>query len=305
MPRLVLLAFIWGWSFLFMKVAVEGITPATIAWGRIALGALVLWAVVRRRGLHVPADRSTLRHFLVVAICGNVLPFTMLAWAEQHITSALTAVLNASTPLFTALCAAVALSERLRPVQVAGLGAGIVGVAVAAGFGAEDLSGSSVVASLAAIFAGAGYGLAFVYMRRHLLGLSPVVAATGQLTVGALILWPLALGTSLADGLSLTPTRVASVVLLGAAGTGAAYVLSYGVIAELGPTRASLVTYLIPVVAVLVGVVVLDEPFGWRIVFGGVLTVVGIAAVNRKAVAPDEVAAEVGVVAGAGSGPSG
>jgi drug/metabolite transporter (DMT)-like permease len=82
-------------------------------------------------------------------------------------------------------------------------------------------------------------------------------------------------------------------------------VLSYGVIAELGPTRASLVTYLIPVVAVLVGVVVLDEPFGWRIVFGGVLTVVGIAAVNRKAVAADEVAAEVGVVAGAGSGPSG
>jgi drug/metabolite transporter (DMT)-like permease len=285
MLRLLTLSLIWGWSFLFIKVAGEGIPPATIAWARIALGALALWAFVRQQGLRVPGDRVMIRHFAVVAVAGNVLPFTLLAWAEQHITSALTSVLNASTPLFTALVAALALSERLRPVQLVGLATGVVGVAVAAGFGAADLSGSSALASLAAASAGAGYGVAFVYMRRHLTGvagLPPLVAATGQLTTGAVLMLPVAVGATAVGGLDLTPSRVASIVLLGAMGTGVAYVLSYGVIADLGPTKASLVTYLIPFVAVVVGIAVLDEPFEWRIVVGGLVTVAGIAAVNRR-----------------------
>jgi drug/metabolite transporter (DMT)-like permease len=282
MLRLVTLSLIWGWSFLFIKVAGEGIAPATIAWARIALGALALWAFVRQQGLRVPGDRVMVRHFAVVAVAGNVVPFTLLAWAEQHITSALTSVLNASTPLFTALFAAVALSERLRPVQLIGLATGVVGVAVAAGLGAGDLSGSSVAASLAAASAGVGYGIAFVYMRRHLTGLPPLVAATGQLTTGAVLMLPVAVAAMAVGGLDLTPSRVASIVLLGAMGTGVAYVLSYGIIADLGPTKASLVTYLIPVVAVVVGIAVLDEPFEWRIVVGGLVAVAGIAAVNRK-----------------------
>lgn len=291
MLRLVVLSVIWGWSFLFIKVAGEGITPAAIAWSRIALGALALWAFVHHQGLRVPTDRTTLRHFAVVAVAGNIVPFTLLAWAEQHISSALTSVLNASTPLFTALFAALALSERLRLVQIAGLAVGLAGVAVAAGLGAADLHGSSAAASLAAALAGAGYGIAFVYMRRHLTGLPPLVAATGQLTAGGALLLPVAVVTTAVGGLDLTPTRVASIVLLGAFGTGVAYVLSYGIIAELGPTKASLVTYLIPVVAVIVGIVVLDEQFEWRILMGGLVTVVGIAAVNRKRPAEPEAAA--------------
>ena len=136
MRRLFLLAFIWGWSFLFIKVAVEGLTPTTVAWARITLGAAVLALVLRSQGGRVPTDRVMLRHFAVVTLAGNIVPFTLLAWGEQHITSALTAVLNASTPLFTALFAAVALHERLRPVQVVGLAVGVVGVSVAAGLGA-------------------------------------------------------------------------------------------------------------------------------------------------------------------------
>jgi drug/metabolite transporter (DMT)-like permease len=282
MRRLVLLAFIWGWSFLFIKVAGAGLTPFALAWSRIALGALVLYAVLRSQGGRVPTDRRSLRHFAVTALVGNILPFAMLAYAEEHITSALTAVLNASTPLFTALFAAVALSERLRAIQFAGLGVGVAGVAVAAGLGADDLAGSSLLATLAAALAGAGYGMAFVYMRRHLVGIPPLVAASGQLAMGAALFWPVALGTSLVEGIELTPTRVASVVMLGLFGTGIAYVLNYRIIAELGATAASLVTYLIPVVAVVVGIVVLDEPFEWRLVVGGGLTIAGIAAVNRR-----------------------
>lgn len=126
--RLLILAFIWGWSFLFIKVAVGGITPSTVAWARITLGAAVLLVVLRSQGGDVPLDRTHLRHFTIAAVAGNVVPFTLLAWGEQYITSALTAVLNASTPLFTAVFAAIGLSERLRPVQVAGLTLGITGV---------------------------------------------------------------------------------------------------------------------------------------------------------------------------------
>jgi drug/metabolite transporter (DMT)-like permease len=281
-PRLFLLAFIWGWSFLFIKVAGEGLTPSTVAWARIALGAVVLYAVLRSQAGKVPLDAISRRHYAVVALAGNIVPFTLLAWGEQHITSALTAVLNASTPLFTALFAAIGLGERLRPVQIAGLGLGVVGVAVAAGVGASDLEGSSAAGALAAIFAGAGYGIAFVYMRRHLVSYPPIVAATGQLATGAVLLFPVAAASSVAGGVSLTPTRVVSIVLLGVLGTGAAYVLSYRIIADIGATKASLVTYIIPVVAVTVGILVLDEPFEARLVVGGALTAAGIAAVNRK-----------------------
>jgi drug/metabolite transporter (DMT)-like permease len=291
--RLFLLAFIWGWSFLFIKVAVDGLTPTTVAWARIALGAAVLYAILRHQGGRIPVDRTSLRHYAVAATTGNIVPFTLLAWGEQHITSALTAVLNASTPLFTAVFAAIGLSERLRPVQIAGLALGMAGVAVAAGLGASDLEGSSTAGALASILAGAAYGIAFVYMRRHLVSYPPIVAATGQLATGAVMLFPLAALTSILDGVSLTPTRLGAIVALGVIGTGLAYVLNYRVIGDLGPTNASLVTYVIPVVAVVVGIVVLDEPFEWRLVVGGLLTVGGIAAVNAKRPARERVPATV------------
>ena len=174
-------------------------------------------------------------------------------------------------------------------MQLAGLAVGVVGVAVAAGLGVDDLSGASLWATIAAALAGAGYGWGFVYIRRHLSEHPPVAAAAGQLVVAAVLAWPVALGTTLASGIDLTPRRVGAVVLLGVLGvlgTGFAYVLSYGVVADLGPTAASLTTYLIPVVAVIVGIVVLDEAFEWRLVLGGGLTVLGVAAVNRRR-APD------------------
>ena len=212
MRRLFLLAFIWGWSFLFIKVAVEGLTPTTVAWARITLGAAVLTLVLRSQGGRVPTDRVMLRHFAVVTLAGNIVPFTLLAWGEQHITSALTAVLNASTPLFTALFAAVALHERLRRVQVLGLAVGVVGVSVAAGLGASDLAGSSLAGALAAVAAGAAYGVTFIYMRMHLLSIPPLVAATGQLTAGAILLFPVAAVTSAVGGIHLTPTRVLAIL---------------------------------------------------------------------------------------------
>ncbi len=282
MNRFFLLAFIWGWSYLFIKVAVDGMTPTAVAGLRVALGAAVLLAVLRSRGVRLPTEPAMWRHFAVVALFGSVLPFTMLAWGEQRITSALTAVLNASTPLFTALAAALYLGTKLRRIQAVGLMVGMAGVAVAAGVGGSDLANSSFSGSMASVLAGACYGISFAYMRRHLVDIPPLVAAAGQLVAATIVLAPFALATSAVNGIDLSPTRTLAIVLLGTLGTGLAYVLNYRVVAELGPTRASLVTYVIPVVAVAVGVVVLGEPFELRLLAGGVLIVAGIAAVHER-----------------------
>jgi drug/metabolite transporter (DMT)-like permease len=280
--RLLLLAFVWGWSFLFIKVAVEGMTPATVAAARIGLGALALHVVLRLRRTTLPRDPTFWRHVAICAVFANALPFTLLAWGEQHISSALTAVLNASTPLFTVLSGALYIGDRFGRRELLGLGLGLAGVAVAAGIGGDDLVGSALGGALAAVGAGAGYGFALVYAKRHLLDVPAELAATGQLTVGIAIMLPFAIATTSADGIDLEPHRVLAVVLLGAVGTGFAYLLYYRSVAELGPTTTSLVTYLIPPIAVVVGVVALDETFHLRVVLGGALIVCGIALVQDR-----------------------
>jgi drug/metabolite transporter (DMT)-like permease len=279
-----ILAFIWGWSFLFIKVAVQGMTPATVAWARVTLGAGVMLVVLRARRTQLPprSERAQWRHFVVLAITYNAVPFTLLAWAEQHISSALAAVLNASTPLFAAALTAVLLGERLRAAQFAGLVLGFVGVAVAAGVGGDDFSGSSRWGELAVVGVSACYGFGFTYAQRHLAGIAPVVTAGGQLLAATVILLPVAAVTTAARGLELTPTRALSIVLLGAVGTGIAYLINYQSIAELGSTKASVVTYLVPVVAVVVGVLFLDEAFEVGLVVGGGLTIAGIAMLHGR-----------------------
>jgi drug/metabolite transporter (DMT)-like permease len=282
MKRLVLTALIWGWSFLFIKVAVAGMTPSAVAGARIALGAVTMLVVVRAQGIVLTRDRTTWRHLLVMGVMFNVLPFTFLAWGEERITSALAAVLNATTPLFAALMTAILLGERLRRVQLAGIVLGFVGVAIAAGVGGSDLAGSSVIGSLAVVAAALCYGFGYTYARRNLSETPPLVATTGQLILGSMVVVPFAVGTSVQHGIDLPPHRLLAIVLLGVLGTGYANFLNYRTIAELGPTRASVVTQLVPVVAVTVGVLFLGEPFRIRLVVGGALTLFGIALLNDR-----------------------
>lgn len=290
MRRVALLAFVWGWSFLFIKVAVEGMTPATVACVRTALGATTLLALARSQRL-APPPPGLWRRFAVAGLLHNALPFTLLAYSGERISSALNAVLNSTTALFAALIVAAAFGERLRRPQAAGLLLGVVGVALAAGLGASDLGSASLAGAAGSVGAAACYGAAFVYTQRHLMGLSPVVASARQLVAGAALTFPFAVGTSVADGVALSPRRVVAVALLGVVGTGLAYVLNYRNIAELGSTRASLVTYLVPVVAVAVGVAFLDEEFHPRLLAGGALIVVGIALVQGRLRLPRRAAA--------------
>ena len=288
MRRLFLLAGIWGWSFLFIKVAVGGMSPASVTFARVALGMVVLLVVVRARRLRMPGGREVWRHFAVVGAVGSAVPFTLLAWGEQHIPSALTAVLNAGTPLFAALLVAGFLGQRLRRSQSVGLLLGFLGVGVAAGLGASDLSGSSLAGEAAAVGAGACYAIAITYAKRHMSDLSPLVSAAGQLVTATVMTLPFAVVSTAREGIDLTGRRLLAVVLLGVLGTGLAYVLFYRVIADLGPTMASAVTYLVPVMAVTVGVLFLHEPFHLRLLAGGALIVGGIVLLNGQGVRPRE-----------------
>jgi len=286
MRRLLLLAFIWGWSFLFIKVAVEGMTPTAVAAARITLGAITLHVVLRARRDALPTSRVFWRHAAVSAVFANILPFTMLAWGEERITSALTAVLNASTPLFTAIAGALYLGTRLGRREILGLLIGIAGVAVAAGVGGSDLANSSLAGAAAAVLAGACYGFALTYAAKHQMNVSALIAATGQLTAGAVLLLPIATVMSVREGIDMDPHRVLAIGLLGVVGTGLAYLLYYRSVADLGPTTTSLVTYMIPVIAVVLGVVLLDEPFHLRVIAGGAMIVLGIALVQRRITLP-------------------
>jgi drug/metabolite transporter (DMT)-like permease len=282
LPRLLAVAFIWGWSFLLIKVALEAAPPAFIAWSRVLLGAAVLIPILRHAGERVLPPRSQWLHGLVLGLFSSALPFTLIAWGEQRITSALASVLNACTPLAAALFAAWLLRERLRPAQIAGLLAGVVGVGLVAGVGGGDLAGSSVTGTLAVVAAAVSYGLAFPYSRRFLTGLSATQMAVGPLIGAAILLTVPAAAEAARHGLHPTPIRVAALLLLGCVGTGIALRLNYHTVLQLGPTTASLVTYLVPVVGVTVGVTVLGEPFSLRQLAGGLTIILSVALVQGR-----------------------
>jgi len=283
--RLVLLAFIWGWSFLFIKVVVERSSPQFVAWGRVVFGLVVVLAVLYGGGERLP-ERRWWGHLAVLAVAMSVMPFTMIAWGEERITSALTSVLNACTPLFAAAFSAWLLRARLRPPQLAGLAIALAGVAVVAGLGGGDLAGSSFTGTLGVVAGSAGYGFGFAYAHRFVEDLSPIRLAAGQLATAALLLTP---GTAVEvarGGVEFTPLVALCLVLLGGLGTGYAYVLNYRILKDVGGTGASLVTYLIPIVGVAAGILVLGEPFSLRQVAGALVIIFGIALVQGRLLGP-------------------
>ena len=222
----------------------------------------------------------------MLALAMSVMPFTAIAWGEERITSALTSVLNACTPLFAAAFSAWLLRARLRPPQLAGLTIALAGVAVVAGLGGGDLAGSSFTGTLGVVAGSAGYGFGFAYAHRFVEDLSPIRLAAGQLATAALLLTP---GTAVEvarGGVEFTLLVALCLVLLGGLGTGYAYVLNYRILKDVGGTGASLVTYLIPIVGVGAGVLVLHEPFSLRQVAGALVIVFGIALVQGRLLGP-------------------
>jgi drug/metabolite transporter (DMT)-like permease len=293
--RLVLLGAIWGSSFLFIKVALEDLTPMQIVAGRVAVGALLLVTLLHARGGRIPRERQLLGPLAIMALIGNIVPFALITWGEQYITSSLTAILNSTTPLFTLLIAAVALEgESLRAMRATGVVLGFAGVGVIVGF---ETTGS-IEGMVAVTIASLSYAASFVYARRHLSGrdLPPLTLPATQLLISAVLTLPLALVDVVRTTPVLTLDATASALALGLLGTGWAYVLYYRLIADIGATSASFVTYLIPIFGIALGAVVLGEDLGLNTIAGAVLVIGGIALAelgNRRPRPPEAAASEM------------
>jgi drug/metabolite transporter (DMT)-like permease len=271
------LATVWGASFLFIKVGLRGLSPTQVTSARVWFGALTLVgiAAVRRRPL--PRSLAVYGHLLVVALLLCVLPFTLFAYGETRISSGLASIINATTPLLTMAFASVFLaSERPTAVRLAGLALGFAGVLVV--FAPwRGVGSGSLVGELACLGATACYGAAFVYLRRFVmpLRLDPVTVALVQVGLAAVVLLVAAPFLS-AHPVHVTWPVLGSMLALGILGTGLAYVMNTNVVAGLGATAASTVTYLTPVVGVVLGVAVLGERISWNEPVGGLVVIAGI-----------------------------
>ncbi|MEU4802672.1 DMT family transporter [Actinosynnema sp. NPDC023587] len=288
MGKFVLLSAIWGSSFALIKIAVDAGVPAVwVAFFRCLFGAVALWAVcaVQRQGL--PRDRGLWGHALVVAALLNSVPFTLLAFGETKVSSVLAGVFNATTPLMTLLFVLLIVpQEKITKAKLAGLLVGFIGVLVVLNAW-EGLGDDVLVGSLACLGATFCYGAGFAYTRRFFSGGPHSASALSavQITCGTA---QLAVAAPVLGGLPEWPgwPAAAALLVLGAAGTGLAYVLNLDVIREAGPTVASTVTYLTPLWSTALGVLFLSEPAGWNTVVGGAVVVAGVLLARRPANRP-------------------
>jgi drug/metabolite transporter (DMT)-like permease len=272
------LATVWGASFLFIKVGLRGLSPTQVASSRLWFGALALVAIASVRRRPLPRRPAVYGHLLVVGLLLCVLPFTLFAYGETRISSSLASILNATTPLLTMLVASMFLpSERPTRAKLIGLALGFGGVLLV--FAPwRGIGGGSLAGELACLGATSCYGCAFVYLRRFVLplGLDPVTVALIQVGLAGLVLLLAAPFVS-TDPIQVSWAVLGSMLALGVVGTGIAYVLNTNVVIGLGATAASTVTYLTPVVGVLLGVVVLHDRLSWNEPVGGLVVIVGVA----------------------------
>jgi drug/metabolite transporter (DMT)-like permease len=274
-----ILAATWGASYLFIKVGLRDFSTSFVVFGRTALAALVLVALAHRldalRGL-----RAVWRPLVLLALIQVALPFLLITEGEHHIPSALTGILVASAPIYTALLALkLDAAERAKGWAAVGIAVGIIGVVLLFGV---DLSGDSaaLLGGAMVLLASLGYALGALYMKRRLTGIQPAGIAAATMGVSAVFMAP---GALLSFPTSAGADSVGALLALGILGTGLAFFLFYSLIAEIGPARASIVAYLAPVFAVLYGAVLLDEAITAATIGGLVLILSGsyLGAIGR------------------------
>jgi drug/metabolite transporter (DMT)-like permease len=276
------LACLWGPSFLFIKVAVGEIPPLTLVTGRVGLAALVLYVILRLQGRNLPRLGRVWKHFAVVGFFSNALPFVLFSWGEQYIDSALASILNGTTPLFTIVLAHFFIADdRMSSLKVLGALLGLAGLSLLIGPSLLGGMRASTWGLLAVTLAAASYGVAMVYTRQNLRGLPPLVAPTAQLTMATVYMLPLSV--LLEEPFSQPfPSWAAAGSLLGLSmlGTALAFVIYYHLMDKTSATYVSMVTYLSPVIGVLLGVLILREQLGWHVYAGFLLILLGIMVVN-------------------------
>jgi drug/metabolite transporter (DMT)-like permease len=284
LPRIALLALIWGSAFLWIKLADRGFSPVEVTLARLALGAAVLFAVMLARRDKVPRSLPLWGLIATAALFANAVPYLLFAVAEQTVNSSTAGIINATTPLWTVtLALAVRQQKSLTRWQAAGLIVGFAG-AVLIFSPWRTASGLFSAGGLECLAAAVSYAISYVYMDRFLArrGISATVLSACQLAAAAVML-AVALGVSGVQTPHVTAESIAAIAVLGIIGTGFAYVLNYQIIASDGATVASTVTYLLPVVAIVLGIVVLNETITAIVLAGIALVLAGVALTRRGA----------------------
>lgn len=282
---LLVLAAVWGGSFFFNGIAVRELPVFTIVVARVALAALILAALTRLAGETLPREPRIWRAFLAMGLVNNVVPFSLIVWGQQHIASGVASILNASTPLFTVVLAHFLTSdEKLTPGRAAGVVTGFAGVAVMIGLDLAEALGAHVAAQALCLAGAVSYAFAGIYGRRfRTMGLSPLAAATGQVTASSLLLVPLVLVVDRPWTLAMPGTAtLAALAGVAAISTAFAYVLYFRILSSAGATNLLLVTFLIPVSAILLGVLFLGEVLLPRHVAGMALIGLGLSAIDGR-----------------------
>jgi drug/metabolite transporter (DMT)-like permease len=280
--RFLALALLWGSSFTFIKVSLEGLTPSQVVLARLVLGAAVLLVIARLRRVDLPRLGGIWGHVAAAALLGNVVPFLLLSFGEQTTGAGVAGVLVGSTPLLTLMLAAAALpAERATRRKVVGLMVGFLGVMLV--IGPWRHSFGSVSGQLACLGAALSYAGGFVYVRKHLSpkGLSPMSLAASQLLAAA-ALQALATPFLAWHTPHVTIRVLAGITILGLLGTGLAYVLYFRLIGDVGATSASAVNYAVPVAAVVISAALLGEPITWNVLVGGLVVLTGVAVAENR-----------------------
>jgi drug/metabolite transporter (DMT)-like permease len=274
------LGFMWGSSYLFIKLAVDDFGTFTLVALRLAIGAALLWIVIRLAGQALPREPRIYGHLVVMGIVNIVIPFALITWAEQSVDSSIAAILTSAVPLFAIVIAPLFIyDEPIRVNGIIGLGIGFIGVIVLTSHDLT-LADADLTGEIALLGAALSYAIGAVYSRRNMRGVPPMIPAVFQVTFALLISGAIALVFERPWEARPDAEALFSIVWLGVLGSGFAYLAMFRLLASWGATRATMVAYEIPVVGIILGFLVLQEPIDGRLLIGTALVVGGIALVN-------------------------
>ena len=279
---IIILSILWGGSFFFVGVAVKEVPPLTIVFCRVGLASIILLGIVYLKGDKMPASPSLWGGFIIMGALNNLIPFSLIVWGQTHIESGLASILNATTPIFSVVLAhLLTREERLTTNRVSGVLIGWIGVTVLIGIESLKGFGIEVIGQIAVLGAACSYACAAIYGRRFK-DLSPLVVATGMLCSSTIMMTPLALIVD--QPWNLSPSVMTLMALFGLASisTSLAYIIYFRVLATSGPTNILLVTFLIPLSAILLGVTVLGERLGWNAFVGMGMIFIGLIAIDGR-----------------------
>ena len=276
LPAYLALGLVWGCSFIFIELGLVFLSPFGVTFVRCALGAITLLIFAKARKVGLPKGKSIWKKLWVVAMLLNVVPGVLFAFAQQYITSALAGIINATTPLMTLIFMLLIFrEEKIKREQVYGLLIGALGVMTVVGVW-KELGGNQLIGVIALLIAVSCYGASYPYSTRNVipLGLKPEALATGQLLMATMTLLPL----FIFDGFSSNNYETKSIIAmlcLGIFGSGFAYIWNFSVTAAAGSAIGSTVTYITPVVAVIVGWLYLNEEIAWHEPVGALVVIIG------------------------------